>query len=337
MNIKNLLASLLLLAIPAAAQTTFTSYGLPGTLGEYFRAYYSTDNPNAGSMLGLGKGAQHWDFSTGQQSYESVLRTDIVDPNDANDAGTFPDATYAERDTMEPNNEIAWRYYTLTNQGRCYYGFDYPPNADAPPTAVFSPPTMDIPATVQFGQAWSRALNWPGVYLEFIPVMTYFTANATVDAYGTLKLPFIGTVPAVRVHEVHAYESDWVGNGAVDIHTNQYYYWLAPGVGVAAQVFLYGDNVLNPGFLAQTNEVLRVFAVNYYPNGLGPVAHLSLSTRGTNALLKWQWMTNATGYRVDCTPTLENPNWQTVGQPATDSWTNAISGNRQFYRVYGLP
>ena len=341
MKIKNILASLLLLTLPAVAQTNFSSASLPGTVGNYFRAYYST-NVNVAALLTLTKGAQTWDFSAGQQSYESIQRTDIVGPDDAGDAASFPAATYAERDTIEPSSQIAWRYYSLTNQGRYYYGLDNPLEVDASPVAIFNSPTLDIPATVQYGQTWSRAVNWSSLFFGFIPMSTDFTETSTVDAYGTLTLPAIGSVPALRVHETHTYQVYEIVSGSspvqLDLHTNQYYYWLVPGLGVAAQVYLFGDNVLYPGSLDHTNAVLRVFNANYFTNQvvLGAVSGLRLRVQGTNALLNWQWMTNATKYRVDSAATLNNASWQTAGQPTTNSWTNAVSGSRQFYRVFGV-
>ena len=135
-----------------------------------------------------------------------------------------------------------------TNQGRIYYGFDEPV-AGASPEAVFVPPTIDIPATVQLGQTWTRSLYWPTLYYEVILVSNYFTCCANVDAAGSMALPGIGTVQALRVHEVHSYTISEVTDPPIllDMHTNDYYYWLVPGVGVAVQVILYGNNVLYPG------------------------------------------------------------------------------------------
>jgi hypothetical protein len=117
MKIRRFICSLLLLAVPAGAQPAFSSSSLPSTAGQYVRAYYST-NVNVASLLALTNGAQYWDFSQPQQPNETILRTDIVSPDDNDDQASFPDAAYAERDTLEPTNEIAWRYYSLTNHGR---------------------------------------------------------------------------------------------------------------------------------------------------------------------------------------------------------------------------
>jgi hypothetical protein len=327
----------LLCAVPAVAQPVFSSSSLPGNVGQYVRAYYST-NVNVASMLALTKGAQNWDFSQPQQPYETVQRTDIVSPDDAGDEGSFPDAVYAERDTLEPANQIAWRYDSLTNQGRYYYGLDNPLDVDGPPVAVFNQPTLDIPATVQYSQTWNRTVNWTGLFLEIIPTITYFSDSSTVDAYGTLTLPSIGAAPALRVHEVHAYETDWIGVGPVDIHTNQYYYWLVPGLGVAAQVYLFGDNVLAPGSLDHTNAVLRVFASNYFTNqtAIIPAAGLHISLQNNSVLLNWNAITNASEYQVEFLGSLNNTNWQLLGLPATNAWSDAVTSTQKFYRVFGL-
>lgn len=341
MKINYLVLSFLSLAVPALAQQVFSSTSLPGAIGQYVRAYYST-NVNVAALLALTNGPEQWDFSQPQQPDESVMRTDIVGPNDAGDAGDFPAAAYAERDTLEPTNEIAWRYYSFTNQGRIYYGVDNPLDLNASPIAVFEPPTVDIPASVQYGQTWNRTLDWTSLYFGFIVVSNHFTDASTVDAYGTLMLPAIGSVPALRVHEVHVYQAYELISGIppslVDLHTNQYYYWLVPGLGVAAQVFLFGDNALAPGGLPDTNEVLRVFASNYFTNRviLRSVAGLRIRLRAGTAQLDWQAMSNAAEYQVESAGDLGNPNWQIAGAPDTNGWSEVVNQNQKFYRVFGL-
>ena len=239
MKSSPVICAALLCAVPAVAQPVFSSSSLPGNIGQYVRAYYST-NVNVASLLALTNGAQTWNFSAGQQSYESIQRTDIVGPDDVGDAASFPAATYAERDTIEPSSQIAWRYYSLTNQGRCYYGARIPVDVPVSPVNVFAQPTLDIPATVQYGQAWNRTVDWYYLINLTVPANTHFTTAATVDAYGTLVLPSLGSVSALRVHEIQTYDFSEYINGfgwfSIDLHTNQYYYWLVPSLGIAAQI-----------------------------------------------------------------------------------------------------
>lgn len=341
MKIWHIICPMLFLAIPAGAQTTFSSSSLPGTIGQYVRAYYST-NVNVASLLVLTNGAQQWNFSQPQQPNETTQRTDIVNTDDAGDAADFPMATYAERDTLEPTNEIAWRYYSLTNQGRFYYGLDNPLDVDVSPVAVFEQPALDIPASVQYGQNWNRTVDWISLYYGFIVVSNHFADASTVDAYGTLALPAIGSVPALRVHEIHTYQIYELVSGSppslLDLHTNQYYYWLVPGLGVAAQVYLFGNNVIYPTDLPNTNSVLRVFASNYFTNQvvLGAVTGLQIQLQNGAALLDWQQMSNAFQYQVESTSNLDNPNWQLLGLPDTNGWSDAVNEPQKFYRVFGV-
>lgn len=341
MKIRHITLSLLLLVVPAVAQPVFYSTNLPSTTGQYVRAYYST-NVNVAPLLALTNGGQYWDFSQPQQANETILRTDIVSPNDAGDGGSFPDATYAERDTMEPANQIAWRYYSLTNAGRLYYGFDAPVDDPVTPLAIFLQPTVDVPASVQLGQTWNRTVDWYNVVMGVYVVSNYFADSSTVDAYGILVLPSIGSVPALRVHEVHSYESYEVIQGSnpepVDVNTNQYYYWLVPGLGIAAQVYLLGNNVLYPQNLPYTNEVLRVFESSYFTNQMvmTPVSGLHIGIQNNSALLNWNPMTNASEYWVKSLGLLNNTNWQSLGLPITNTWSDAVTVTQRFYRVFGI-
>ncbi|MGP8200239.1 MAG: hypothetical protein ACLQU4_12135 [Limisphaerales bacterium] len=250
---------------------------------------------------------------------------------------------------MEPSSVIGWSYYGFgdesTNQGRIYYGCDEPV-AGASPEAVFVPPTIDIPATVQLGQTWTRSLSWPTLYSEVILVSNYFTADATVDAAGSMALPGIGTVQALRVHEVHSYAISEVTDPPIplDMHTNDYYYWLVPGVGVAAQVFLYGNNVLYPAGMPCTNTVQRMYFANYFTNSIVPgpsnptfQTNLQISLQGTSVVLSWNTFTNSTNYEVDRTRALSPTSWQPLGTTTGNTWTDSMSYAQGFYRVVGTP
>jgi hypothetical protein len=354
----------LLILIPgiSRAQLQFTTNDLPCQIGQYNCCYLSS-NVDVSGYLSLGTNSappipggttpilQFWEFSQDQQPSESILRTDIISPTNGANGNSFPSASYAEQDTMEPSSVIGWSYYGFsdesTNQGRMYYGCDEPV-AGASPEAVFVPPTVDIPPTVQLGQTWSRSLYWSTLYYELILVSNYLTAYAAVDAIGSLALPGIGTVQALRVHEVHAYTISEVTDPPIllDIHTNDYYYWLVPGLGVAVQVFLYGNNVLAPQDMPYTNTVQRMYIANYFTNstvtGSGnsiPTfpTNLQISSQGTSVVLNWDTFTNSTNYEVDFTTSLSPASWQPLGTTTGNSWTNSTSYAQGFYRVVGTP
>ena len=344
------------------AQIQFTTNDLPCQVGQYNCSYVSS-NVDVSRYLTLvtnrapppsGGGEttpQFWGFSRGQQPYESILRTDIITPADGADGSYFPSAAYAEQTTMEPSSVIAWCYYGFgdegTNQGRIYYGFDEPV-AGASSEAVFVPPTIDIPATVQLGQTWTRSLYWSTLYYEAILVSNYFAASATVDAFGSLALPGIGTVQALRVHEVHSYTISIVADPPMllDMHTNDYYYWLVPGVGVAVQVILYGSNVVYSEEMPCTNTVQRMCFASYFTNSTVTGSsnsiptfstNLQISLQGTSVVLNWDAFTNSTNYEVDFTTSLSPASWRSLGTTMGNTWTDSMSHAQGFYQVVGTP
>jgi hypothetical protein len=359
MRFRMFLCISILSAFCARGQVVFSTNSLPCQVGEYNCSYYSADIDvsdmlsltNSGpSLPGETNVLQYWDFSQPEEPSESVLRTDIVAPEDGANSDLFPDATYAEQDTMDTTNQLEWRYYGFTSSdgdpGRLYYGLDEPTDQPVTEWAVFNPPSVDVPSSVQLGQTWSRSLYWLSTYYEIILASNYFTADATVDAFGTLVLPGLGSVPALRVHEIHSYIVSDANDPSLvlDINTNQYYYWLVPGIGVAAQVLLLGNNVLDPTNMPYTNAVQRMFFANYYTNSASssnslpppPSGDLSIQQQGGSVVLNWLVMTNAVEYRVDFTFSLP-ANWQTLTYTPATSWTDLLTSTNRFYRVVGIP
>jgi hypothetical protein len=183
------------------------------------------------------------------------------------------------------------------------------------------------------------------IYYEILLVSNYYTYSASVDAFGTLVLPEIGAVPALRVHEVDVFRITDVSDPPLplDINTNQYYYWLVPGIGVAVQIQLLGNNVLYPTALPYTNTVQRMYYASYITTSTnsGPPfspfpADLFIQQQGGSVILNWLILTNAVNYRIDYTASLAAL-WQTLGYTTNTTWTNAITEAQQFYRVVGIP
>ncbi len=182
---------------------------------------------------------------------------------------------WAERDTQEPNTRVGWRYHSMTNQGRLYYGFNSPLDQPTSPEVIFDEPTLELPCPLYLGHTWSRYVSWSAEILG-VPAVFDFFATAHVDAYGTIVLPGLGERPALRVKEKHNYEASlfFLGTWIPAVsQTNFYYYWLTPKVGVVAEVFLLGENVLNPQPLSHTNTFLRMFESSAVPT---PVAGLRI-------------------------------------------------------------
>ena len=355
MNIKIISAvSLgLLLALPGLAQITFYATNLPSSVGDYNRSYYSVSNAYVASMLklatnysgpgvpGAGPGVpQVWDFSKGQQPSETVLRTDVLAVTNGPDGGDFPNATYAEKDTQEPSTQIAWRYYSMTNSGRYYYGFYVPLDLNASSLAVFDHPNPDIPATVSYGQTWSRTNTWSGS-ASGDPFDYGFTTTATVDAYGTLILPAIGSVPALRVHEVQDNQIIIPGFLTEDAPCD-YYYWLVPGLGVAVQFLQNRTDSL--GSLSSDNTyVERMFYANYITNTPAPVSYpanpgnLRIHLVSGAVQLTWLPFTNSASYQVQTVSSIIKTNWQVLGSTTATNWSETLTPTQRIYRVVGMP
>ena len=61
-----------------------------------------------------------------------------------------------------------------------------------------------------------------------------------------------------------------------------------------------------------------------------PEARLSINRSGNQ--LRLSWPAGVTGYRLECTPSLANPTWQTVPS-VSNCATVPLNGPRQFYRL----
>jgi hypothetical protein len=334
-----------------AAVFNFSATNLPSQLGQYNCSYFSTNNLNVAAMLtlttnsgGLGPPDQGptWDFSQLQQTNETVLRTGIISPANGMDGGSFPNAAYAEQDATETpasTNLTAWRYYSITSQGRLYYG-SYVTNTSADGLAVFDPPTVDIPATVTNGQTWTRTTSWNSTIDGYFPISYTFSDTSTVDAQGTLILPNLGAFTALRVHEVHGYTGLEYGFFTVEIVTNQFYYWLVPGLGVAVQIGVYGNNIVDSETPPFTNSVERMFYASYFNKTNPPpspriTGNLHIQLQSGSAFLAWT-ITNSTSYQIQANGSLNSTNWQVLGLTSKTNWTDALTATQRFYRVVGL-
>jgi hypothetical protein len=352
---------ILLAAATGHAQTTFTASSLPCQIGECNRSYFSS-NVDVTAMLALSTNSpfplpggpasppQVWNFSQAQQTNESVLCAAILDPTDGGDYEQFPNASYVEQDTLANTNIIGWEYFGFTNSGpspgRICYGTDEPFDQPVTDWAVFEPPPVDIPSVVQYGQKWTYSLYWTNIYIKFCLVSNYCNVNASVDAYGTMILPNIGAVPALRVHETHTYVLTKINSSPllIDIHFNEFYYWLVPGLGVAAEVTLYGNNtvpVLPIPPLSCTNSVQRMFSANYFTNSNPappplPPTDLYIRTQSNSIVLNWNVLSNAINYRIDAKGAM-GAAWETLGYSSGTSWTDSMTPSSRFYRVVGIP
>ncbi len=328
-----------LLGFTAHGQITFSVATLPHEIGDYNRAYLAT-NVDVSGPLGNPGGPQRWDFSQPQASGEVIQRTDVVPPTDGGNQAPFPQATYAERARNESTGALTWSYYQVVpNQGREYYGFvDTNSNPDSP-IKTFSAPTIDLPDPVQFTQTWTRSADFAD-FAVLIDFEVHFTAQARVDAYGTVALPDLGVLPALRVNEVHEYDYIDLTFGAFN-YTNYFrdYYWLAPGVGKAVEIISPGSNTgAPPENFTSAAAMTRVFETGSVQPAAQTVSPLRLHLQDGQAILDWGAGANASGYRVEFASPLAAGNWSMCAEPFLNTWTEPVGTNAQrFYRVFAEP
>jgi hypothetical protein len=149
------------------------------------------------------------------------------------------------------------------------------------------------------------------------------------------------------VHEVHSYTGSLDGWDTVEIVTNQYYYWLVPNLGVAVQITIYGNNLVDGETPSFTNSVERMFYASYYTNQPPPrpysgLANLFIHLQSGNLALNWLPFTNSlnlvsTGYQVQASSSLPCTNWQVMGLTSGTNWSDTMNSTQRFYRVLGFP
>jgi hypothetical protein len=128
------------------------------------------------------------------------------------------------------------------------------------------------------------------------------------------------------------------------IETNQFYYWLVPGLGVAVQITMYGNNVLDPSALPLTNSVERMYFASYFTNTVSApstnstVGNLHIKLESRSVVLSWNPFTNSpSSYEVQANGKLTGTNWQSLGLTSGTNWTDSLSTTSRFYRVVGPP
>ena len=321
-----------LFSLSGHAQLIFTAADLPSQPGQYSRAYISTSVDVSG-LVGSPGGPQRWDFSQPQQPGETVRRMDVTAPSDGGHGSSFPSATYAERYTDEPDGSPSWDYYSVsTSPGRRYFGL-YNAAPPLPGAVILQAPVVDIPGSISLGTNWTFSCV---AYVDYEEID--LTASAVVDAYGTLVLPQIGEVAALRVNQLNR-EQILLGGFPFETSYFREYYWLVPGIGKALHVISASGS--SPPVLDFTpaKEVRRVFEASSITNPpvFGPVANLRIRQQNTLAVLDWLRQTNASAYRVEALGDATSTNWLLISQPVTNSWSETLTTTQRFYRVWWKP
>lgn len=328
-----------LCCLEANAQIVFSTDDLPSQFGWHSRAYVTTSDVDVSTRIGQPGGPQRWDFWQPLAAGEIVKRLDIMPITNSWHGTNFPQATYAERLTTEADGAQSWSYYRIvSDQGRAYYGFYDSVGNPVKPLKAFQAATIDLPHPILFGQTWSRIVDFEDIIdtgLFQLQVAVHFVAQAQMDAYGTLVLPRIGEVPALRVNELHTYELTDLSLGLpLGTQYIRNYYWLVRGIGKAVDLISEVQTSTPPVQLSTAKTVLRVFEFSSRS-----ATDLHIHLKAGCAILDWQLQTNTSGYRVEMLPNLALTNWQVVAEPTNNSWADVLmpAEPQRFFRVFLKP
>ena len=312
--------------LPLHAQITFTASEMLTIIGNYSQEYIST-NTNPSAMIGPSGGPQVWDFSQTLPG-DYVRRLDIVPPTDGGYQASFPSASYAERFTDGVSIFQEWDYYSLTtNAGRMYYG-SYNTSSGV---QVFSPVATDIPAVVGYGSNWNYTST-----STFPPFTFNETVTCSADAYGSVVLPQIGRVQALRVNQLTAAQ-ELLGSTPITTYYLREYFWLVPGIGKAVDIISSTSSTPPLAIFASADEVRRVFQVSCVSSTWQRATNLQIQLKTGQASLNWLSATNGSGYQVQAVSTPTMTNWQIMAYPASNSWSEALTATQRFYRVFIQP
>jgi hypothetical protein len=175
--------------------------------------------------------------------------------------------------------------------GRYYYGLCDPCGNAVGEGIIFRARTLDLPEC-SYGSSWERVVQWEDVIdpgLGAITVAVNFTNRAVVDAYGTLMLPGLGAVPALRVNETNTYATFWPEIGLpLGIQHFHNLYWLAPGIGKAVIIISQASATGPPALTASPGRVLRVFEAS--GDDPLPITNFAAQLQGNQVFLSWDSM-----------------------------------------------
>jgi hypothetical protein len=320
------------LSTAARAQASLSAVDVYHAIGEYDQSYFRS-NIDLSVFIG-NPGSNYWDFSQPRAANEVVARMDVVPVSDGGNGGAFTGATFALRYEGGANSETSWEYYSLDSTiGLVLYGTYEAAGYGSNPSIPIDPPTSVLPWLVQYGDSWTTAyaFNVTDPLFGVIPVS--YTSTSTVDAYGTMVLPGIGPVSALRITEVEYYEEDIFGYEFPQLDTN--WTWLAPGIGFAAQAVNLGPDSYSSSAETYTNSFSRVFLSP--PLAASPAAQLTLQSNV--AALSWCSATNASGYVVQTSTSLSLAQWPMVAQMTNQSLSVPVAPgvSQQFFRVLAQP
>jgi hypothetical protein len=316
------------------AQTSLTASNVYNVVGEYSFSYFRS-NIDISPLIG-DAGSNTWDFSQPQAANDMVARMDVVPISDSGDATDFPGATFAWRYMGGAIQGTSWEYYSLDpTNGLVFYGTYYPVGFGALPAVPVTPPIPLLPPVVVFGASWNSEYEFAvqDPLLGTVPAL--YQASMVVDAYGTLKLPGLNPLPALRIAASENYYVQDPFFGTWDLfQQDTNWQWLAPGVGFAAQAVSYAPNEISISAQPYTNSFSREFTDPV--NSLLPNVNISLKSGVVN--LSWGAPGNVTGYLLEKSASLSDGVWLPAAQTTSSYWQEpSLNAQQEFYRIRPQP
>jgi len=297
-----LLGSLVLTQMAAVAQISIRSTDLPSLPHENRRAYFEKPEIPVADRIGTTGGPQHWDFSYPRRSTEIVYNLEMVPADAGSCSAKAVGAKYAERTTRADSGCSSFEYYSLDEgRGRLYWGMCDPCGNPSGTGVVFKSSTLELPDCT-YGDSWERTVEWddlidPGI--GPVEIAVQFVSNSRVDAFGTLRLPNLGDVPALRVNETNTYTTFWKDLGIpLGSQTFHNLYWLVPKIGRAVYLVSKASASGVPSLAALPGSIIRVFEADLDGEEIKPVTGLRAERSGRSLKLSWDTMSVGAQYVI---------------------------------------
>jgi hypothetical protein len=343
-----LAAAVLLPAWFAHGQVTITSSDMFSAVGQYYRVYAGNKSADVTGLLGNPGGPQTWDFSTNGPT-NLIYRFEYAAPSDSGVGDDFPLAQVAEKQVNELNGTtMAWLFLKQTSgTGRINYGF-YSPDS-MPSEGQFNPPITDFPDPMKYQDSWTIDTTYDssiGDSTVSVPITIEYTATVSVDAYGTIILPGLGSLECLRINELDKYETlvDLSGSGDMTSYDTEYiriYYFISPGHGVVATIDSDQTSSAPSASFTSAAQFTRLFDFSRSTaQSPGAVTNLTLKiVADAGVLLSWSKTLNTVSYRVEYSPNPAGTNaWQELATTTGNSYfdTDTSDSQQRFYRVVSL-
>jgi hypothetical protein len=332
------------LALSACAQITIHSNDMFTEIGQYSRSYGSNGGWDTAGVMGPEGGPQVWDFSTGPQ--DNIARVDIVASSDGGHGSSFPNADWAEHQSLEGQTDTnAWWYWSLDG-GLLNHGLYSTLVNQTQPNMVYSPATLDYPDPLNFGSTWQTSTTF---YTEvdyegsLYDARIQLSTSNQIDAFGTLIVPQGEAACLRHDKQSQAVVSVWIIFGWVPLTTfyNRSYSWLAEDRGYAAMLISEESEAGPPAAdFASAASFLRLFETNHAgANPPGAVNDLEIAFGIDGVTLNWSATEFANSYRVEYSTDAWFANSVSILTTTTDTTAMDVTGlesDIRFYRVIAL-